>query len=395
MAPRLRARLSAPDKARRALEPGLRRQQGSRLRIRGNGLRRCVQPPPPDELDGFAGFLAHIGRTPLLTPAEELALARRVERGDLAAKGRMVEANLRLVVHVAKRFQREDHGITLADLVQEGTLGLVRATEKFDHRRGYRFSTYATIWIRQSIGRAIIDKGRAIRLPVHMGQRLRTLEREERLLTTRARAHPGAGRAGHGGRLALDEVQQRARAPPHDGLAGRAGRASRGTPGSAHCWPTTCAAAPDARAESALAAVALHAALAPAPAARAGRARGPLRRRPRRRPRRCPRPRGCCAWRPREVRRLEELGLRKLRAAPETPPRSPPDHAAAPRGGHGLRCARPRRPRRSRAGPRQTRRSARSARLARCARRRTGCARRAARAWPGLRTARGTGAWPR
>src|ERR687893_1438886 len=109
--------------------------------------------------DGLALHLRRIGRTPLLTHAEELALARRVERGDLAAKQRLVEANLRLVVHVAKRFQREDHGLTLPDLVQEGTLGLLRAVEKFDHRRGFRFSTYAVIWIRQAIGRAIEDKG--------------------------------------------------------------------------------------------------------------------------------------------------------------------------------------------------------------------------------------------
>jgi RNA polymerase primary sigma factor len=132
--------------------------------------------------DELTPFLAQIARTPLLTPADELRLARRVEKGDLAAKERMVEANLRLVVHVAKRFQRAGHGLTLADLIQEGTLGLVRAVEKFDHRMGYRFSTYATIWIRQAIGRAIGDKGRAIRLPEQVGQRLRTLEREERKL---------------------------------------------------------------------------------------------------------------------------------------------------------------------------------------------------------------------
>ena len=116
--------------------------------------------------DGFTTFLADIARTPLLTPADELRLARRIERGDLVAKQRMVEANLRLVVHVAKRYQRDDSGMTLPDLVQEGTLGLLRAVEKFDHRRGYRFSTYAVIWIRQSIGRAIENKGRTIRVPV-------------------------------------------------------------------------------------------------------------------------------------------------------------------------------------------------------------------------------------
>jgi RNA polymerase primary sigma factor len=132
--------------------------------------------------DGFTTFLARIARTPLLSPADELRLARAVERGDLAAKQRMIEANLRLVVHVAKRYQRDDHGLTLPDLVQEGTLGLVRAVEKFDHRRGHRFSTYAVIWIRQAIGRAIEVKGRAIRLPVHMTRRLRELDREERRL---------------------------------------------------------------------------------------------------------------------------------------------------------------------------------------------------------------------
>jgi RNA polymerase primary sigma factor len=127
--------------------------------------------------DGFTLFLNRIGDTPLLTAAEELALARRVERGDLAAKGRMVEANLRLVVHVAKRYQRDEHFLTLSDLVQEGTLGLVRAVEKFDPRKGFRFSTYATIWIRQSIGRAIAEKGRTIRVPVHVDQRIRTLDK--------------------------------------------------------------------------------------------------------------------------------------------------------------------------------------------------------------------------
>src|SRR6187397_1811752 len=116
----------------------------------------ATPPIPQDgrELgDGLGIFLQRIARTRLLTPAEELELARRIERGDLDAKDRMIEANLRLVVHLAKRFQREDSGMTLLDLIQEGTIGLVRAVEKLDHRRGLRFSTYATLWIRQAIDR--------------------------------------------------------------------------------------------------------------------------------------------------------------------------------------------------------------------------------------------------
>ncbi|HWK29178.1 MAG TPA: sigma-70 family RNA polymerase sigma factor [Solirubrobacter sp.] len=132
--------------------------------------------------DDLQPFLAQIARTPLLSASDELRLARRVEKGDLAAKDRMVEANLRLVVHIAKRYQHAGHSLTLADLIQEGTFGLVRAVEKFDARKGYRFSTYAAIWIRQAIGRAINEKGRAIRLPEQVGQRVRAVEKEERKL---------------------------------------------------------------------------------------------------------------------------------------------------------------------------------------------------------------------
>jgi RNA polymerase primary sigma factor len=140
--------------------------------------------------DGLALYLRRIARTPLLTPAQEKALARRVERGDMAAKDHMIEANLRLVVHIAKRYQREDSGLTLTDLIQEGTIGLVRAVEKFDYRRGHRFSTYATLWIRQAVGRAVTDKGRMVRLPITVADQVRRLEIAERALTTRLGGAP-------------------------------------------------------------------------------------------------------------------------------------------------------------------------------------------------------------
>jgi RNA polymerase primary sigma factor len=140
--------------------------------------------------DGLANYLRDIARTPLLTPAQELELARRFERGDLAAKDRMIEANLRLVVHIAKRYQREDSGLTLQDLIQEGTIGLVRAVEKFDYRRGHRFSTYATLWIRQAVGRALAEKGRIVRLPVPVADRVRKLEIAERTLAAKLAAAP-------------------------------------------------------------------------------------------------------------------------------------------------------------------------------------------------------------
>ncbi len=140
--------------------------------------------------DGLALYLRRIARTPLLTPSQEKELARRVERGDMAAKDHMIEANLRLVVHIAKRYQREDSGLTMQDLIQEGTIGLVRAVEKFDYRKGFRFSTYATLWIRQAIGRALADKGRIVRLPIPVADRVRKLEIAERMLATRLGATP-------------------------------------------------------------------------------------------------------------------------------------------------------------------------------------------------------------
>ena len=131
-------------------------------------------------LDSLRLYLRAIGRVPLLSAEEEVALAKRIERGDMAAKQHMVEANLRLVVSIAKGYV--GRGLTLLDLIQEGSLGLIRAVEKFDHRRGYKFSTYATWWIRQAVTRSLADKARTIRIPVHMVERLNKLIHAERRL---------------------------------------------------------------------------------------------------------------------------------------------------------------------------------------------------------------------
>jgi RNA polymerase primary sigma factor len=125
--------------------------------------------------DALRLFLDEIGRYPLLTAEDEVELAKRIEQGDREAKDRMVNANLRLVVHIAKRYQNQ--GLCLLDLIQEGIFGLIRAVEKFDWRRGFKFSTYATWWIRQSLQRALQKGAREIHLPVHVGERARRIER--------------------------------------------------------------------------------------------------------------------------------------------------------------------------------------------------------------------------
>ena len=131
-------------------------------------------------LDSLRMYLREIGRVPLLTAGQEVSLAKRIERGDLRAKDEMIEANLRLVVSIAKGYL--GRGLSFLDLIQEGSLGLIRAVEKFDYRRGYKFSTYATWWIRQAVTRAIADKARTIRIPVHMVETINRLSRVSRQL---------------------------------------------------------------------------------------------------------------------------------------------------------------------------------------------------------------------
>jgi RNA polymerase primary sigma factor len=130
--------------------------------------------------DSLQLFLKDIGRVDLLTAAQEVELAKRIERGDHSAKQSMVEANLRLVVSIAKKYRNQ--GLPFLDLIQEGTIGLVRAAEKFDYRKGFKFSTYATWWIRQAVARALADKGRTIRMPVHIVEKLNKIVRSERKL---------------------------------------------------------------------------------------------------------------------------------------------------------------------------------------------------------------------
>ena len=142
--------------------------------------------------DALQLFLNEAGRYPLLTAAEEVELAKRIERGDQEAKDRMINSNLRLVVSIAKKYQ--GHGLSLLDLIQEGIIGLIRAVEKFDWRRGFKFSTYATWWIRQAVQRGVANKSRTIRIPVHIVER----EHEDRARRARAdrEARPAADRRG-------------------------------------------------------------------------------------------------------------------------------------------------------------------------------------------------------
>jgi RNA polymerase primary sigma factor len=151
-------------------------------------------------------LLAHSRRYPLLTPAEEIDLAKRIERGDLQAKELLVNSNLRLVASNARRYQNQ--GLPLGDLVQEGMLGLIRASEKFDWRKGFRFSTYATLWIRQAIQRGLENSGRTIRLPVHVAQRSRKVGRVERELSVRLGREPTLEELSEETGLPIDQVEE-------------------------------------------------------------------------------------------------------------------------------------------------------------------------------------------
>ncbi len=173
-------------------------------------------PPPPAAVmaaetttDALQLFLREAGRHPLLNAAQEVGLAKKIERGEMDAKQTMIQSNLRLVVSIAKNYRNQ--GLPFLDLIQEGTLGLIRAVEKFDWRRGYKFSTYATWWIRQAVARALADKARTIRMPVHIVERMQKLNRAERTLWTQLGREPE-----------LEEIAEEANLPLQQALEVRA-----------------------------------------------------------------------------------------------------------------------------------------------------------------------------
>src|ERR671915_347923 len=179
-----------------AAEPQVERAVDRRSRRK----KAAIDLKPDMTTDSLQLFLKDIGKVRLLTAQEEVDLAKRIERGDLDAKQKMVESNLRLVVSIAKNYRNQ--GLPFLDLIQEGTLGLIRAVEKFDWRRGYKFSTYATWWIRQAVARALADKARTIRMPVHIVERLQKMNRAERILWTQLGREP-----------TLDEIAEEASLP--------------------------------------------------------------------------------------------------------------------------------------------------------------------------------------
>jgi RNA polymerase primary sigma factor len=185
------------------------------LEAHGVDLRDDAPPPEAAKLtlervavegttDSLERFLQEIGRYPLLTKVEEIQLSKRVELGDMEAKRRMIESNLRLVVSIAKRYRGQ--GLGFLDLIQEGTVGLIRAVEKFDWRRDLKFSTYATWWIRQAVARGLADKSRTVRLPVHVVERVQKINRAERTLTLRLARDPTDEEIAKEARLPIAQV---------------------------------------------------------------------------------------------------------------------------------------------------------------------------------------------
>jgi RNA polymerase primary sigma factor len=172
------------------------------------------EPAPPPQLnvswetttDALQLFLREAGRHPLLTAAQEVELAKKIERGDMSSKQRMIQSNLRLVVSIAKNYRNQ--GLPFLDLIQEGTLGLIRAVEKFDWRRGYKFSTYATWWIRQAVARALADKARTIRMPVHIVERLQKMNRAERHLWAQLGREPTLEEVADEANLPLQQAKE-------------------------------------------------------------------------------------------------------------------------------------------------------------------------------------------
>jgi RNA polymerase primary sigma factor len=164
-------------------------------------------------LDSLRLYLREIGKVPLLTADQEVYLAKRIERGDMSAKTQMIEANLRLVVSIAKGYL--GRGLSFLDLIQEGSLGLIRAVEKFDYRKGYKFSTYATWWIRQAVTRAIADKARTIRIPVHMVEKLNKVVHIERQLVQRLGREPKPEEIAEELEMTTEEVREILRMAQH------------------------------------------------------------------------------------------------------------------------------------------------------------------------------------
>src|ERR1700749_2657729 len=206
-----RVRSGAPK--RRNATPGNRRQVRRRATHAGTGAEPGAELRSTADTDRGTGsleslelFLRKARVHPLLTAAEEIELAKRIERGDLAAKERMINANLRLVVSQARRYQ--GHGLPMEDLVQEGMLGLIRAVEKFDWRRGFKFSTYGTLWIRQALQRGLQNHGRTLRLPVHVAQRQPKVRKVESELSTKLGREPTDEEIAAEAKLDVDEVAE-------------------------------------------------------------------------------------------------------------------------------------------------------------------------------------------